>query len=65
MFQTPTRPSHEAVRRCVPLEDAETEERGDVCRTKVARVDDVGVERGVSVKRVKCAVRLCDALAMR
>jgi hypothetical protein len=68
VLQTPTRPSHEAVRRYVPFDDTQTEERDDVCRTKVARVDEVkveGCEEGVILRRVKCATGSCDALAMR
>lgn len=58
---TPTRVSHEAVRRCVPEGEEEMEERGAVCVCNEAIAFDVeSEERGNWVRR---AERSCEAVA--
>ena len=65
--QTPTSPSQEAVRRCVPAVLAATEARGAVCTWRDATVFELAAseESDGSVKVVSRAVRSWEALAMR
>ena len=66
--QTPIKLSQEAVRRCEPVEFEAMEERGEVCKCRVARDFDeylgVGEESSI-VTSVSFPVRSWEALAIR